>query len=131
MVLALAGLLLVGTGLYFVFMRPELLPEDLRYMGTTMENVKLNTPGLLNWLQKVFLVMGGFIFTTGLLILFISVTSFKTRLPGTFTIAALSGISSIGLMTGVNYIIGSDFKLPLLALTLLWVFALVLYRFNK
>lgn len=131
MLLAVSGALHAGIGLYFIFIRPGLLPEDLRYMGTTIENVKLNIPGLLNWLQKVFLVMGGFIFTTGLLILFISVTSFKTRLPGTFTIAILSGISSIGLMTGVNFIIGSDFKLPLLTFTLLWVFALILYRFNK
>ena len=31
--LALAGATLVGAGLYFLFLRPPLLPEDIRYMG--------------------------------------------------------------------------------------------------
>jgi hypothetical protein len=31
--LALAGMTLVGAGLYFLFLRPPLLPEDIRYMG--------------------------------------------------------------------------------------------------
>ena len=46
--LALAGLLLAGMGLYFIFLRPPLLPEDLSYMGTTLQNIKENIPGLLN-----------------------------------------------------------------------------------
>lgn len=131
MALALAGFLLVVMGLYFMFIRPPLLPEDLRYMGTTSKKVNENIPSLLTWLQKVFLVMGGFIFTTGLLTFYISVTSFRTRSSGIFTIATFAGISSIVLMTVVNFIIGSDFRLPLLTFTLLWAFALILYRFNK
>lgn len=50
-VLALAGAVLSGLGLYFIFIRPGLLPEDLRYMGTTMGNVDFNLPKLLNWLH--------------------------------------------------------------------------------
>ena len=79
--LALAGVNLAGMGLYFIFLRSSLLPEDLRYMNSTLQNVKENIPGLLNWLQKVFWVMGGYIFTTGLLTVFISTTSFLNRLP--------------------------------------------------
>ncbi|MDP2338706.1 MAG: hypothetical protein Q8N05_20105 [Bacteroidota bacterium] len=52
-VLSLAGLLLAGMGLYFIFIRPPLLPEALSYMGITLQNTKANIPGLLNWLQKV------------------------------------------------------------------------------
>jgi hypothetical membrane protein len=126
-----AGLILAGVGLYFIFLRPSLLPEDLQYMGSTLENVKQNIPGLLNWLQKVFRVMGGYIFTTGLLIVFISVTSFRNRLPGAFGIVALAGISSLGLMTVVNFIISSDFKWLLLLFTLPWATALILYRLHK
>ena len=129
--LALAGLFLAGIGLYFIFIRPSLLPEDLRYMGSTLQNVKENIPGLANWLQKVFWVMGGYIFTTGLLIVFISFTSFRKRLRGAFSIVVLSGISSIGLMTVINFMIGSDFKWLLLTFTLPWIVALVLYRFHK
>jgi len=130
-VLAVGGILLTGMGLYFIFLRPPLLPEDLRYISSVSQNVKDNIPGLTNWLQKVFWVLGGYIFTTGLLTAFISFTSFRKRLPGAFGIIALSGISSIGLMTVVNFIIGSDFKWLLLSFTSLWTFALILYRLHK
>jgi len=130
-ILSSAGLLLAGMGLYFIFLRPRLLPEDLRYIGSVSQNVKDNIPGLANWLQKVFWVMGGYIFTTGLLTVFISFTSFRKHLPGAFGVIALSGISSIGLMTVVNFIIGSDFKWLLLSFTSLWAFALILHRLHK
>src|SRR5215216_632716 len=32
-VLILAGVALIGTGLYFIVLRPPLLPEDVRYMA--------------------------------------------------------------------------------------------------
>ncbi len=129
--LSLAGLLLAGMGLYFIFIRPPLLPEDLRYMSSALQNVNDNIPGLANWLQKVFWVMGSYIFTTGLLTVFISFTSFRKRLPGAFIIVALAGISSIGSMTVVNFMIGSDFKWVLLTFTLPWTIALILYRLHK
>lgn len=58
--LSFAGLTLAGMGLYFIFLRPHLLPKDLRYMGSTLQNIQQATPGLFNWLPKVFLVMGGY-----------------------------------------------------------------------
>ena len=129
--LATGGVILAGMGLYFIFIRPSLLPEDLSYMGTTLQNIKDNIPGLLNWLQKVFWVMGGYIFTTGLLIIFIALTSFRKRLSGAFSIVTLAGISSIGLMTVVNFMIGSGFKWVLLTFTLPWIIGLMLYRLHK
>ena len=116
-------------GTYFVLLRPPLLPEDLRYIGSTLQNE--NIAGLPNWLQKVFLVMGGYIFTTGLLIVFISFTSFRNRTPGSFITVALAGITSIGSMTVVNFIINSDFKWVLLIFALPWAIALMLYRLHK
>ena len=129
--LALAGIIIAGMGLYFIFLRPSLLPEDIRYMDTTLQNIKENIPGLLNWLQKVFWVMGGYIFTTGLLTVFIALTIFRTRANGAFIIIAIAGLTSIGFMTGVNFIINSDFKWMLFAFTSLWLFAIILYRFHK
>lgn len=108
-VLALAGLILIGMGLYFIFLRPHLLPEDLVYIGSTLKNVNENIPSLLNWLQKVFWVMGGYIFTTGSLIIFVAFTSFRARMEGAFSIVALAGICSIVPMTIVNFMIDSDF----------------------
>ena len=75
--------------------------------------------------------MGGYIFTTGLLITFIALTSFRKRLNGAFSIVAITGISSIGSMTVVNFMIGSDFKWVLLTFTLPWIIALILYRLHK
>ena len=129
--LALSGVLITGMGLYFIFIRPPLLPEDLHYMKTTSSIVQDSIPGLSIWLQKVFLVMGGYIFTSGLVILFIARTSFRKREGGSFSIATISGISSIGLMTVVNFIIESDFKITLLVFALVWVASIVLYLFHK
>jgi hypothetical protein len=129
--LAFAGLFLVLMGLYFVLLRPSLLQEDLRYMGSTLQNAKENMPGLLIWLPKVFWVMGAYIFTTGLLTIFIAFTAFRKRLSGVFIIVAITGISSIGSMTVVNFMIDSAFKWVLLTFTLPWTFALILYRLHK
>jgi hypothetical protein len=46
-VLLLGGVILVGLGLYFMFLRPPLLPEDPRYMGTSLEEIRSGFPGLL------------------------------------------------------------------------------------
>ena len=129
--LALEGVILSFLGLYFIFLRPPLLPEDIRYIGSSLQNIKENIPGLLNWLQKVFWVMGAYIFTTGLLILFISFSSFRSRLTGTFGVVLFAGISSIGAMTVVNFMIGSDFKWFILIFMILWAVTLILYRFHK
>jgi hypothetical protein len=62
-VLALSGLILIGMGLYFVLLRPALLPEDVRYIGTDVPEIRATVRGLLDWLEKVFWVMGGYILT--------------------------------------------------------------------
>lgn len=129
--LTLAGIFLMGIGFYFVFLRPPLLPEDLRYIGTTLSVTDNNIPDLSGWLKKVFWVMGGYIFTTGLLMAYTATTSFRARIRGAFSIAAIAGVTSIGFMTVVNFIIGSDFKWTLLALTFPWMISLILYRLHK
>ena len=130
-ILAVVGFLLVAMGIYFVFMRPPLLPEDLRYMQTTLSVVNNAASGLQTWLQKVFWVLGSFIFTTGLMTIFMALTAFRERTQGAFFIVAITGMSSIGFMTIVNFSINSDFKWVLLAFTLPWLMALLLYRLHK
>jgi hypothetical protein len=71
--------------------------------------------------------MGGYIVAVGLLTGFVAQTSFCERQKGSFAIVLISGLSSIGLMITVNFIIGSDFKLALLAMSLPWIMALLLY----
>ncbi len=129
--LAFGGLLLVAMGIYFVFIRPALLPEDLLYMKTTSSIIQENIPQLSGWLQKIFWVMGSYIFTTGLLTIFIARTSFRSRNHGAFSVVAISGISSIGAMTIVNFMIASDFKWTLFAFTIPWLIALIFYSYHK
>ena len=129
--LTIGGLLIAAMGIYFVFLRPSLLPEDLRYMNTSLPVVKNNIPELSLWLQKVFWVMGGYIFTTGLLIIYIAQTAFRSRTQGAFIIVLIAGITSIGSMTIVNFILKSDFKFVLTAFTLPWLISLILYRYHK
>lgn len=129
--LAFCGLILIGIGLYFVFLRPALLPEDTRYIGMPLPEIRSSIPGLFGWLEKVFWVMGGYICTTGLLTVYMALTSFRSRVRGVSVVAAIAGLTSVGWMTIVNFVIGSDFKWLLLAFAALWSFALVLYWFEK
>ncbi|MDF2701580.1 MAG: hypothetical protein K0S10_524 [Rubrobacteraceae bacterium] len=126
-VLALCGLILVGMGLYFVLMRPALLPEDVHYIGTDMAKIRASVPGLLDWLEKVFWVMGGYILTVGILTLYVALTSFRSRTKGVSGTVTLAGLASIGWMAAVNFIIDSDYKWLLLAFTVLWAVALALF----
>ncbi len=130
-ILATGGLILICMGVYFVLLRPPLLPEDLKYIKTTEKIINDYVPGLPNWLQKVCWVMGGYIITSGVLIIYIAFTSFQSRTNGSFGIVVTSGISSIAMMTAVNFIIASDFRFILLCFILPWIIALILYKLYK
>lgn len=126
-VLALGGVTLMGLGLYFALLRPPLLPEDPRYMGTSLTELQIAVPGLLLWLRRVFWVMGGYIFSSGLLTVYIARTSFRARAKGAVGTVALAGLASIGWMAIVNFIIASDFKWLLLAFVLPYAIAIGLF----
>ena len=130
-VLALGGMILMILGLYFVFVRPPLLPEDPRYMGASLEQIQATVPGLLVWLRRVFWVMGGYMFATGLLTFYLAVTAFRSRAQGVAAIVILTGLTSIGWMAAVNFIIASDFKWLILSFSLVWAVALVLYCLER
>lgn len=59
LLLAVAAIMLVGTGLYFLFLRPALLPEDIRHMRLTAAQLDGVVRPLSDWLTHVFRVMGG------------------------------------------------------------------------
>ena len=130
-VLALGGAILMILGLYFVFLRPPLLPEDPRFMGTSMAQVQMSVPGLLIWLRRVFWVMGGYMFATGLLTIYVALTSFRDRFRGAPVVVAISGLTSIGLMAAVNLLIASDFRWLILSFVVPWALALALYRSER
>ena len=131
MALALGGAILMTLGRYFVFLRPPLLPEDPRFMGLTLAQVQDALPGLSLWLRRVFWVMGGYIFTTGLLTVYLALTAFRSRARGAASVVAVSGLASIGLMVVVNFVIASDFRWLILSFALPWAVALALYWIER
>ena len=124
--LTLGGVILMGMGFYFGFLRSPLLPEDLRYMDTSMTQIQTAMPGLGPWLARVFGVLGGYVFATGLLTVYVATTGFRTGRLGLVAVVLVSGLASIGWMVFTNFVINSDFKWLLLAFTLPWVVALAL-----
>lgn len=62
--LALA-LLTIGTGLYFMFLRPAILPEDARFAGLDLQTLPA---GLSVWLSLVFRTWGAFMVGFGVVL---------------------------------------------------------------
>ena len=124
--LALGGLILMGMGIYFCFLRPPLLPEDLKYMDSSLAQIQAAIPGLQPWLGRVFGVLGGYMFATGLLTVYVAVTGFRAGGIGAMTVVSVSGLASIGWMAITNFLINSDYKWLILVFALPWGVALAL-----
>lgn len=125
--LTACGVWLVGLGLYFMVLRPALLPEDPRFMGTTLTQIRTAVPGLESWLKKVFTVMGGFMTGAGVLTVFVATAAMPLRLKGTSSAIALAGALTVGLMSATNLALDSDFKWLLLLPALSWLAGLASY----
>ena len=126
MILA-CGVWLIALGLYFIVLRPALLPEDPRFMGTTLEQLRLAAPGLEGWLQKVFAVMGGFMAGAGVLTVLVATMAMPARIKGTSWALALSGALTVALMSATNFALQSDFRWLLLIPAVVWTTGLVLF----
>jgi hypothetical protein len=131
MMLIAVGVILIGIGLYFIFFRPTLLPEDIRYMRLTEVQISTLGAAVFKWLNLVFTVMGGFALATGVLIVSTAGAAFHAHSRIAIVGSAIGGLSSIGLMTAVNFVIGSDFKWPLLAVLTLWIASFVAYGLER
>ena len=129
--LAMAGVTLIGVGLYFIFLRPPLLPEDVRYMELPVAQFDVIKPRLEAWLTHVFRVMGGYVLATGVLTITLAATSFRAHQQSAAIGVLIGGAASIGWMAAVNFMIDSDFKWVLLGMALLWACSLVLFWFEK
>ncbi|MDX0973308.1 hypothetical protein GOL21_26910 [Sinorhizobium medicae] len=127
MLMAMTGIIVVCIGVYFVLFRPPLLPEDVRYMKLTEADLSVVGPSLRDWLGFVFAVLGGFAIATGILMITLAATTFRSREPIAVFGAILGGSVSIGTMTAVNFAINSDFTWALLGLFALWAASLIAY----
>ena len=125
--LAIAGVGLALVGLYFLLVRPPLLPEDVRYIGLSANELASVRPALEPWLSHVFRVMGGYILSTGVLTVTLAATAYCGHSRMAFFGALVAGASSIGLMSLVNFAIASDFRWLLLGMALIWASSLVMF----
>jgi len=65
-VLGLLGVSTLGTGLYFLFVRPAMLPEDFRFVELDPEQLPAR---MSEWLGIVFRTWGGFMVGFGVVLI--------------------------------------------------------------
>lgn len=121
----IGGVVLVGIGGFFLFARPALLPEDLRYLDRADTEIDAAVPGLRGWLRLVFTVLGGYAAATGILTVYVAATEMRDAGPSAVAVLAVTGAGSIGVMAVVNFVLHSAFRWLLLAAAGLWIAAAV------
>ena len=126
-VFVVCGLWLVALGAYFLFLRPALLPEDPRFIGSSLETIRSAVPGLERWLGHVFNVLGGFMVATGVMTVLAACRLLARRERGTWAALSMEGAASVGLMSATNFLLYSDFRWFLLLPVLLWLAGLLCY----
>ena len=114
------GLWLIALGLYFAVLRPALLPEDLRYIGGSVGRGQVSLAGLERWLKRVFIVMGGFIAASGILTMFLALSTVTPRRRGTGVVLSVVGLATVATMSWTNFAIESQFRWLLLVPAMLW-----------
>lgn len=128
--LTACGVWLVGLGIYFIALRPPLLPEDPRLMGSTLEQLRQAAPGLESWLRIVFTVMGGYMVGSGVLTLFAARVAMPRRLAGTAWALAFAGLATVGLMSAMNFALRSDFRWVLVVPVAIWIAGVAAFVVN-
>lgn len=126
-VFAACGLWLIALGVYFLVFRPALLPEDQRFIGSSLESIRAAVPGLERWLGHVFDVLGGFMIASGVMTVLASFRLLAKREPGTLAALSLAGAAGVALMSATNFLLDSDFRWWLLLPALLWLAGLWSY----
>ena len=126
-VFLVCGLWLIALGLYFLFLRPALLPEDPAFIGSSLEAIRTAIPGLERWLGHVFNVMGGFMIAAGAVTMLLAWRFISRRAPGTFATLLVAGAGSVALMSVTNFLLHSNFRWLLLLPALLWLAGLLCY----
>lgn len=63
--------------MFFVFIRPPLLAEDLRFRGWPSREIDEFMPQLRRWLRRVFTGLGGHALAAGGLTVFVAATGVR------------------------------------------------------
>ena len=126
--IGVCGVYQIVVGLYFIAWRPALLPEDLRFLATSLASLHAGVPTLETWLHLVFVVLGGQMAAAGALVLGSSLRIFhaQVRIRREFVWLGAAGLLSVGTMAGVNFALQSDFRWLLIAPGVAWSVGLAL-----
>ena len=130
--IGLCGVYQIVVGLYFIALRPALLPEDLRFLATGVASLHAGVPKLETWLHLVFVVLGGQMAAVGALVVGSSLRIFHAQVRNRRELVWLgaAGLLSVGTMAGVNFALRSDFRWLLIAPDVAWSAGLVLALAN-
>jgi hypothetical protein len=85
-------------------------------------------PRIAEWLDLVFTVTGGFMAGTGVLVMYLALQLLPQRPDGALAVMVLTGVLTVGLMSSVNFALGSDFRWLLLGPPVVWLAAVFAYR---
>ncbi|TLP98630.1 hypothetical protein FEF26_04330 [Nesterenkonia salmonea] len=96
----------LGTGLYFMVLRPPLLPEDIRFSGIDTTTLP---PAFLEWLGVVFPTWGRFITGFGIVLLGIGIYLLSARILWLYLGTAAGILVAFGRFLYSNIAISSDF----------------------
>ena len=104
--LLLLGVITCGTGIYFMVVRPAILPEDVRFTKLVPQEMPTEA---LEWLQIVFRTWGAFVFGFGVLLTALASFIMKTR-PGFLRWGVpIALIVPFGRFLASNVILRSDY----------------------
>ena len=104
--LLVLGLLTMGTAVFFLVLRPALLPEDIRHIGIDPGTLP---PAFLEWLGTVFRTWGGFIAGFGVLLLGIGGFLLSGRARCLYWATAIGAVVAFGRFLLSNILLDSDF----------------------
>lgn len=104
--LLVLGLLTMGTVVFFLVLRPALLPEDIRHTGIDPGTLP---PAFLEWLGTVFRTWGGFIAGFGVLLLGIGGFLLSGRARCLYWATAIGAVVAFGRFLFSNILLDSDF----------------------
>ena len=83
--------------------------------------------GLERWLNHVFIVLDGFITASGILTMFLALSTVAARRRGTGVVLSVVGLTTVATMSWTNFAIELEFKWLLLAPALLWCAGIAAY----
>jgi hypothetical protein len=121
------GVYTLGTGVYFTWLRPPMLPEDARFTGVAPELLPL---AFRQWLSIVFATLGGFLAGFGLTLGGAGAAALTGRVRWLWIGIGAGSIVAFARFSASNLLLHSDFLTVVLAGGVLAVITAVLACFR-